>query len=267
MNEKRNDPAVQGRTVAEGGCAKRDAPGRSRPLVSVVTGTWRRHEDLIGAIETVRAQTYRPIEHVIVSDGPDDELAYKVWTLDRTHRSYTVDKYDGNDDDYVPIKFVELGRNWSTYLTNSHSVAPFMVAQFMAAGEYQCWLSDDERMTPDHVESLVDFLEEGDEDGPYDFVSPLVEVYYATKPDVRWVVGQDPPENGTITHCLYRTRLLDVGGFRPHVGSGSDWDQVERWLDSGARFGLMPRVTFSHRSDFMNRKDSTPLREGQSVGV
>jgi glycosyltransferase involved in cell wall biosynthesis len=38
-------------------------------LVSVVTGTWHRHELLMEAIKNVRAQTYRPLEHVIVSDG------------------------------------------------------------------------------------------------------------------------------------------------------------------------------------------------------
>jgi GT2 family glycosyltransferase len=42
-----------------------------RPLVSVITPTWQRHELLLEAIENVRQQTYRPIEHVIVSDGPD----------------------------------------------------------------------------------------------------------------------------------------------------------------------------------------------------
>lgn len=208
-----------------------------RPLVSVVTGTWQRHDLLIEAIENVRQQTYPNIEHVIISDGPDDELKHLI------NEKANEDSWGGV---HVPIRFVELGRNWSTYLTNSFSVAPFMVAQMVAAGDFQMWMSDDERMlVPDHIEALVNLLEETGAD----FAAPLVEVYYANRPDQRWVVGTDPPQNGTITHCVYRTKLLDIGGFRPHVGSGSDWDQAERWLDGGAKFALLPRMTYSHRTD------------------
>ncbi len=203
-------------------------------------------------LENVRAQTYRPLEHIIVSDGPDPEL--------RTLVMEDIALHDGqrdilhSDEIPVPIRFVELGRNWSTYLTNSHACVPFMVANYLAAGEYQLWWSDDERaLVPDHVEVLVDFLEAGG----YDFVSPLLEVYRADRPEERWIVGANPPENGTISHCLHKTSLLDIGGFRPHVGSGSDWDQAERWLDAGAKFGLLQRVTFSHRSDFMDRDTMT----------
>jgi GT2 family glycosyltransferase len=219
-----------------------------RPLVSVITGTWNRHELLMECIENVRQQTYRPLEHVIVSDGPDDacrRLVEQQWGLAASGSG-------------VPIRFVELGRNWSTYLTNSHACVPFMVANYLARGEYQCWWSDDERaLVPDHIEALVDFLEAGG----YDFVSPMVQVYRADRPEERWLVGQDPPENGTVTHVLHKTSLLDIGGFRPHVGSGSDWDQVERWLDAGAKFGLLQRVTFSHRSDYMHR-DTLRVRGG-----
>src|SRR6188508_341907 len=116
-------------------------------------------------IENVREQTYRPLEMVIVSDGPDAELRE------------IIAREQGCGD--VPILFAELGRNWSTYLTNSHSVAAFGTAQYMARGDLQMWLSDDERcLVPDHIEALVDFLEAGDDQGPFDFVQPLVEVYY-----------------------------------------------------------------------------------------
>jgi GT2 family glycosyltransferase len=212
-------------------------------LVSVITGTWQRHDELMAAIENVRAQTYRPLEHVIVSDGRDQGLANLIASQreDRESCSHEVLPF-GSD---VPIRFVELGRNWSTYLTGSYSCIPFMVANYLAAGEYQCWMSDDERMAPDHIESLVDLLEEKD----VDFVYSLTDCYHADTPEQRWIVGTDPPEQGTVTNVLHRTKLLDIGGFRPHVGTGSDWDQAERWMDAGATWACTGRATFTHKGD------------------
>ena len=52
----------------------------SRPAVSVITPTWQRHDLLTGrCIPSVRDQLYGgTVEHVIVSDGPDESLAARV---------------------------------------------------------------------------------------------------------------------------------------------------------------------------------------------
>jgi GT2 family glycosyltransferase len=221
-----------------------------RKLVSVITGTWQRHDELKQAIENVRQQTYPNLEHVIVSDGPDPALSRQVLgqfsvRMDGDWPVFKPRSLGRNGLPPVSIRFVELGRNWSTYLTGSYSCIPFMVANYLAAGEYQLWLSDDERMAPDHIESLVTLLEETGAD----FAYSLVDCYHADTPEQRWIVGTDPPESGTVTNVLHRTKLLDIGGFRPHVGSGSDWDQVERWMDAGAKWAHLPRVTFTHKGD------------------
>ena len=71
----------------------------TRPLVSVVTGTWQRHDLLMEAIANVRSQTYPNIEHVIVSDGPDQAL---VWELAQRG----IMPYLPMDGMRVPIRFV-----------------------------------------------------------------------------------------------------------------------------------------------------------------
>lgn len=204
----------------------------TRKLVSVVTGTYQRHELLLEAIETVRAQSYRPLEHVIVSDGPDDEL----------HRLMTE-----MPPSYVPIRFVELGFWSSGLFRDSISAAPFMVAQLLARGDYQMWLADDERMlVPDHIEKLVDLIEQYDAD----FAYPQVRCYRDPSTQGDMVIGTNPPEHGQFTHCLYRRDALDKGMlFRTHVGSGTDWDAVARTMASGARWAFLPEVTLSHRID------------------
>lgn len=211
----------------------------SRPLVSVITGSWQRHGLLMQAIDTVLRQSYRPLEHVIVSDGQDDELREQMARIAR----YA----DPSDPE---LRFFELGRNWSTVIPESVSAPPFMTAQLLARGEYHVWLSDDEEMVdPDHILKLVNLLESTGSD----FVYPLVECWQTNRPGEAWIVGTDPPQRGTITHCLHRYDCLNVfgGGFRVSVGSGSDWDQAARWLAAGKRWAMLPEVTFRHRSDKM----------------
>lgn len=205
----------------------------SRKLVSVVTGTYNRHELLLGAIENVRRQTYRPLEHVIVADGPDGALR-------------SILKHDPGDET-APIIFQELGFHSSSLFTDSISAAPFMVAQLLARGEYQMWLADDERMlVTDHIEKLVNLLEEYDTD----FAYPKVRCYREPPTTADMVIGTNPPRHGHFTHCLYRRDALDKGMlFRTHVGSGTDWDAVSRTMASGARWAFLPEVTLSHRID------------------
>ena len=210
-----------------------------RKLVSVVTGTYQRHDLLLEAIENVRQQTYRPLEHVIVADGPDDIL-YGLFNMEDEHR-WTD---EGEEDErWVPIRFAELGFHSSSLFTDSISAAPFMVAQLLARGDYQMWLADDERMlVPDHIEQLVDLIEQYDAD----FAYPKVEMTWPHSVK-KTVIGNNPPKNGQFTHMLYRRDALDKGAlFRTHVGSGTDWDACARLMASGCRWVFNPQVTLTH---------------------
>jgi GT2 family glycosyltransferase len=206
-----------------------------RKLVSILTPTWQRHDLLLRAVENVRAQTYRPLEHVVVSDGPDDDLQYRLIEPDNSFPRARR----------VGVNIVQLGRNWSSYLPDSFCAAPLMVAMLLATGDYQTWLADDETMEPDHVASLVDALEADDAD----FAYSRVELYRANDPGRRWTIGTDPPERGQITNVLYRADLLKSGLYPFNAGMTSDWACVERWLRAGARYAFVDRLTLMHRVD------------------
>lgn len=216
-----------------------------RPLVSVITGTWRRHELVLGLIESIRAQTYRPLEHVIVSDGPDDELDGLItWAMfDQTQPTSSGKLIP--DERVVPIVYQELGFHASGFFSMSVSAPPFLVASLLAHGPLQMWASDDERFEPDHVEALVDLLEEKDAD----WVAPKIACYEPGAEARPIIIGTDPPERGQVSHALYRRELLDYRSFRLHIGSGTDWDQAAAWARAGARFALLDRVTMRHRVD------------------
>lgn len=220
-----------------------------RPLVSVITGTYNRHDLLQDAIENVRQQTYPNIEHVIVSDGPDCELADLMKTLqiqDMEASIFAGEHGTKPAPSGVPIRFAECGRHWSSFLAASISTVPFQVAQWMARGPYLMWLADDERMTPDHIESLVDLLEATDSDFTYSYARLVPGPGVPITP---MIIGSDPPMLGQITNALFRAELLDYRGFTTHVGSATDWDQVRHWMAAGARWAMLDRVTLTHQID------------------
>src|SRR5262245_3551012 len=209
-----------------------------RKLVSVLTPTWQRHRDLLEAIKNVREQTYRPLEHVVVSDGEDDDLARWLLGTQYRHESCGCD-----DESYVSLRFVQLGRNWSSYLHDSFCAAPVTVAMLVARGEYQAWLADDERMHPEHISPLVAALE----GAGADFAYSRVELVWPG--GRREVIGCDPPREGQITNCLYRAALLKRGLYPFGAGMTSDWRCISLWQSKGAVHAFVDRTTLTHRVD------------------
>ena len=207
----------------------------TRTLCSVLTPTWQRHDLLLGAIENVRAQTYRPLEHVIISDGPDRLTA--LVAMDALDCAQVAD---------VLVRFATLGRNWSTFLPNAYAAAPLTVATFLASGDYHLWLSDDERMEPDHIESLVDALESAGADFAY---SQACLYRVGQSPEQGYVIGSDPPQLGQITNVLYRADLLKRGLYVFGDDRASDWATIRQWMDAGATWAYVPRCTLTHRID------------------
>ena len=120
------------------------------PLVSVITPTWQRHDLLLKrCIPSVQAQTYPEIEHVIISDGGDPELALKVAAL---YPALHV----------PPIHFHQLdndlrGGQWG--------VMPRLHGLELATGDLIAYLDDDDAYRPNHVELLVQALAEDPEAG------------------------------------------------------------------------------------------------------
>jgi hypothetical protein len=216
---------------------RRGVPVTDRKLVSVITPTWDRHDLLMACIENVRAQTYRPLEHVIVSDGPDPSIRDLAW---RERSAYAAGLHD------VPIRFEELGRNWSSYLPDSYCAGPLVVAQLLARGEYQMFGADDEWFDPRHIELLVSALEAEGADFAY---SRCRFWRTGTSPEQGYDIGLPVPVSGQITNALYKTDLLKIGLYPFRAGMTSDFKCLERWMQAGATWAFVPMVTMQHRAD------------------
>jgi len=212
-----------------------------------VTPTWGRHDLLMETIENVRRQTYRPLEHVIVSDGPDDALCDLI-----REQAYedAVDFWDGDGNptrERCPIRFVELGRRWTLEMDESYAAAAVIVAQFLARGDYQLLWADDERATPYYVEWLVKALELTGAD----FAYPRTAYYQWEDPTLALSIGCSPPRKGGITTALYRTSVFNKakGPYRTHTGRENDWDFFSRMMAGGASHVWVNRTLHTHRDD------------------
>jgi glycosyltransferase involved in cell wall biosynthesis len=217
-----------------------------RPLVSVITPTIpERHALLFETLDNVRRQTYPNIEHIVVSDGPDDVLARNfAETIDEGYVEHPGFAYRIRRS----LRFAECGRHWTGLLSDSYAAAPFIVGQFLARGEYAMPWADDERaLDPDHIAKLVDLLESSGAD----FTYSITELWWKDEPERRKLIWADPPAHGSITHWMYTSTFLEKakGPYRTHVGRANDWDQISRAMAGGATWAFLPEITFQHRVD------------------
>lgn len=208
-----------------------------RPLVSVITPTWRRPELLAETVAHVREQDYRPLEHVIVGDGQD-----------RATARVAIAALDCAESADILVRFTQLGRNWSGLMPESFGIAPLLTGYLMASGEYLMpWCDDERALTPDHISRLVDLLESSGAD----FAYPRVRIWRVGNPDgpETAIIGTDPPRHGQITHMLFKASCLWRFGM-PRWGTHPvDWSLVSDWMAAGARWAMLDDVTFSHRLD------------------
>ena len=189
------------------------------PLVTIITATWKRPRMLTErCIPSVWAQTYQPLEHLVVCDGPDPGLRVRLGDL-----GYTPHGVTGR-------RLVECGRNHGGV-----GNAPRAVGAWLAAGEWICYLDDDNEYLPGHVQAM---MAEADRTGV-----PLVCTAWRT-PD-GGVAGWAPPGTNRTdaSSILHRADLLGVASWAPEAGYAADGALVDRWVAAGVPWSFLPEPT------------------------
>jgi glycosyltransferase involved in cell wall biosynthesis len=189
------------------------------PLVSVITATWRRPNLLLNrCIPSVWAQTYQPVEHLIVVDGIDIDLRGQLMAT-----GYTLTPGSGR-------RLVELGRHWGGVGHAGHAAGALL-----AAGDYICYLDDDNEYLPDHVAAMVAEAERASVDI----------VCTAWRTPNGGIGGRTPPgTNHTDTSSLlHRADLLRVASWAPEAGYAADGALVDRWVAAGVPWSFLPEPT------------------------
>lgn len=187
--------------------------------VSVVTPTWQRHDLLLSrCVPSVAAQTI-PVEHVVVSDGPDPELGD---LLAGTGVVYA--EVDQHYDDAVNVGARARNRGLE-----------------VATGDYIAYLDDDNAFKPEHVQTLAEALQaHPDRDFAYSRMF---------RHGLGDIIGAEPPQHGRVDSSILMQRAdthLKFGRWPVPSAYCVDWELVQAWVLAGATWVFVPEVTVDY---------------------
>ena len=112
----------------------------NKPLVSVITPTYKRSDMLLRAIESVLNQTYENVQMVIVDDN-DPDTEWRAATMEKMSRFATDAR----------IKYVCHEKNMNGSVARNTGIRE-------ADGEIVCFLDDDDWFLPEKIEIQVEYL-------------------------------------------------------------------------------------------------------------
>ena len=113
-------------------------------LVSIITPCYNGEHCLARMLDSVIAQTYRPIEYILVNDGSTDGTQALA-------------------ESYIP-KFREAGIDFKIINQENKGLAGAINAGLMCfTGDYLCWPDADDYLEPTSVEDRVKVLEDNPE--------------------------------------------------------------------------------------------------------
>jgi hypothetical protein len=220
----------------------------SRPLVSICipTATGRTELLIQRALPSALAQTYENIEVVVVGDAVPAETASAI---------------EGLQDDR--LRFVNLTnrvahpdphRQWLTA-----AVMPRNEAHRQARGLWIADLDDDDALTPDAVEALLDSARSRDLEVTYGMArrhdphgeSTIIGAFppKPLEPDWRekgmlWQPWQGAASVGSIFHG--GLRFFAREHIAAVLGIPGDFYRLERMVRAGVRFGMLEQVIYDY---------------------
>ncbi|MGE5799190.1 MAG: glycosyltransferase, partial [Syntrophaceae bacterium] len=231
--------------VGEDRSREASRPVTNPPLVSVIVPTYNRPDQLVAALKSILAQTYRNVEIIVVNDcGTDVEPRISSLNQDRS------------------ITYVKHGKNRGLAAARNTGIK-------VARGKYIAYLDDDDLFYPPHVETLVRALESGEYKVAYtDAYRAHQEKrngeYAVTKRDVPYSFDFDYDRILTTNFipvlCFMHERACveETGLFDESLKRLEDWDM---WIRMSRKF------KFAHikelTCEFSWRTDGTTMSSGQ----
>ena len=193
------------------------------PKISVITPTWQRHDLLFSrCIPSVQAQTYPDVEHVIVSDGPDPKLLFKVASL---YPALHIPALQ-----YAQLPEHDPDEHWG-------AAARLFGAEF-SSGDLITYCDDDDALRPDHCALMAAALLSDPEAG---FAVSRMATHGGAHSTV---IGHGPLACGNVGSpmIMHRRETLDYGTWDSSSWI-EDWELVQQWLEAGIKYANVDAET------------------------
>ena len=203
--------------------SKRENPRRDPPLVSILIRTVGRGAWLRQALESVAQQTWPNIEAIVIEDGPPTSRAI----VDEFRRRLVV-RYQATGE--------KVGRAHTGNLALGE-----------ARGEWLNFLDDDDVFFADHIEVLMDAVEDTRSQGAYALAwETLTEINDSERAEYAEIAHftrhRQPFNRLTLWHHNFlpiQTVLFHRDLYTRYGGFAEDMDQLEDW-------NLWTRYTLEH---------------------
>jgi glycosyltransferase involved in cell wall biosynthesis len=220
---------------------------RSRPRVTLITVTLNAARTLARTIESVQAQTFQDIEHVVVDGGSRDGTRELLRSMLRPQDTWISEPDDGISD-------------------------AFNKGLALAAGDYLQFINADDWLSPDQVALAVAALEATGAD----FVFGDLIFYQGGRPAFRFSgdaqyhrsIRRRMPALNHPTALVRRTAFERVGMFDPVYRCAMDYDWFLRLHLAGGR-GVHVRGLVGHMNhDGVSNIDyARTFREVEAIAV
>jgi glycosyltransferase involved in cell wall biosynthesis len=206
-----------------------------RPLVSVLVGAYNAERYLGEALRSVLAQSYRPLELIVVDDGSTDRTA----EVAQRHGSVLY-----------------------AYQENAGNGAARNRAVELASGELFAFLDADDRFVPGKLERQWEALEA---DPALDLVFGHVREFVSPELTEEQRAAIRPPSptapwTAPNLMLIRREAFFRVGAFSEELRVGVTVDWYARALEGGLRSLMLPDVVLERRLHL----DNNGLRESDS---
>ena len=210
-------------------------------MITVITPTYKRHQYLKNAVESVLVQTFSDFEYIIVDDNPADSEERRL--TEKVVRSISDSR----------IHYIQNEKNMG-------GAAARNVGIFQAKGDYIAFLDDDDMYLPDRLEVQYKQMVEKDWDvsvmdgATYNFVSGEKVAERHQKLRNGMTIDELIRSHmlyhisGTNTFMYKTSFLRSIGGFMD-VPSCQEYMLMQKTLDANPKFGYIPEI---HIKNFMH---------------
>jgi glycosyltransferase involved in cell wall biosynthesis len=221
-------------------------------LVSVVIPTYNRDTLITDALDSVFAQTYRPIELIVVDDGSTDNSVEVIRKWIVAHP----------DSDLFQTQLI-CQKNMGGNPARNHGIRE-------STGNYIAFLDSDDVWFDDKLQKQIKYFDDPQVGGVYCGIQRADidsgQVKSKRKYPVGWILDQMIVRDVTAptsTYVLRKEVFEHVGSFDVGLQARQDWDMWIR-LASAYKIQAVPEPLIQYRDHAGARTASDPTREIQA---